>query len=110
MGLNLLALVTHTCCAIFCAVLLPPLPVSLCTAVLPEKFPGCGALGFAAGVSSPQLVLYRYTSHPSDLRCASEGEKTPKPKLLGVASLSGVQNIFLGNMRKKCMENISVAH
>lgn len=30
-------------------------------------------------------------------------------RLLGVASVSGLQNIFLGNMRKKCMESVSVA-
>lgn len=55
----------------------------LCTSVLPGKFPSCGALGFAAKVSSPHPVLYRYTLHPPDLRYASEGGKNPKTEDAG---------------------------
>lgn len=67
-------------CAIFCAVVLSPLPVLLCTAVLPVKFWSCGALGFAAQVSSPHPVLYRYTLRPWNLRYASGGEKSTTAK------------------------------
>lgn len=76
-------------------------PKQWCTGV-------CCCMGLSAEVSSPHLVLHKYALHPSGLRYGSGGKNPPKPRLLGVTSLSGVQNIFLGNTRKKCMENISV--
>lgn len=110
----MLTLITHTSCVIFCAVVLSPLSVFLCSAVLPVKSQSSDALGFAAvlsssaEVSSPHLVLHKCALHPSGLRYGSGGKNPPKPRLLGVTSLSGVQSIFLGNMRKKHMENLSV--
>lgn len=75
----MLVLITHTSCTILRAVVLLPLPMFLCTVVLPVKSQSC-ALGIAAEVSSPHLVLYRYVLHPSDLRYVSVGKKAPHAK------------------------------